>query len=169
MAKKVAQLTKVIYLLNTKNDEHEYEMQLLEVQCESDVTMILQDASSRLETLKSSYEMKKNEDLSNAAGGNQAMLKQLEEMRRQHEVEKRHALGKLEKLKDQASQNETNLRNMTKDRIEAMKKEVEEAKTQVRQHTRRHKTKSENAICIYSCCSLNRPARCPTLPFPHLS
>ncbi len=39
-SKKIAQLTKVIYLLNTKNDEHEYELKGLEDQYESDIDQV---------------------------------------------------------------------------------------------------------------------------------
>jgi hypothetical protein len=39
-SKKIAQLTKVIYLLNTKNDEHEYEMKGLEDAYEADIDQV---------------------------------------------------------------------------------------------------------------------------------
>lgn len=41
MSKKIAQLTKVIYLLNTKADEHEYNIECLEEAYEADIDAIL--------------------------------------------------------------------------------------------------------------------------------
>jgi hypothetical protein len=47
MAKKVAQLTKVIYLLNTKNDEHAYEISALEAQVRAQLAQRQQTAQTR--------------------------------------------------------------------------------------------------------------------------
>jgi chromosome segregation ATPase len=128
MAKKVAQLTKVIYLLNTKNDEHEYEMSCLESTYVCDV---LRDAQSKLSSLKSRLANKVSAELSQAVGGSEESMRRMEEMKKQHEAEKKHAVAKLEKMKEQAAQNETMLKNTAKDKIDAMRKEIEEAKTQV--------------------------------------
>ena len=41
MSKKIAQLTKVIYHLHTKNDDHEWEMKNVSEQYENEITEIL--------------------------------------------------------------------------------------------------------------------------------
>jgi hypothetical protein len=147
MAKKVAQLTKVIYLLNTKNDEHEYELQCLEATYEADVADVLRDAQAKVQTLQQRLDHKASEELAAAAGGNEKALKQMEEMRKQQELEKKHALAKLEKLREQSAANEATVKNQAKDRIDAMKKEVEDAKTQflIRMHSFSRVTKNMEA------------------------
>ncbi|UPR00241.1 FAM184 domain-containing protein [Chloropicon primus] len=48
MGKKIAQLTKVIYHLNNKNEDHEYDLQDVENQYENEIQTILQDTASKL-------------------------------------------------------------------------------------------------------------------------
>ena len=48
MGKKIAQLTKVIYHLNNKNEDHEFDLQDVENQYECEIQNILQDTASKL-------------------------------------------------------------------------------------------------------------------------
>ena len=53
MGKKIAQLTKVIYHLNNKNEDHEYDLQDVENQYENAIQNILQDTASKLNRFQS--------------------------------------------------------------------------------------------------------------------
>jgi K+/H+ antiporter YhaU regulatory subunit KhtT len=61
MSKKIAQLTKVIYALNTKNDDHEYQLKSLADTYESEIEEILQDTSKKINHFKEMLESKSNE------------------------------------------------------------------------------------------------------------
>jgi len=128
MSKKVAQLTKVIYLLNTRNDERDFELSWLEQAYEADVEAVLRDAQAKMRTLQERVENKSSGEAA-AAGGNAA--KALDEQRRTHEAERRAAQTKMDKLREQSLANENTIRNASKDKIDAMKKDIDEAKTQV--------------------------------------
>ncbi|KAI9145608.1 hypothetical protein BKA69DRAFT_448155 [Paraphysoderma sedebokerense] len=52
LSKKIAQLTKVIYFLNAKNEDHSTEMSSLKEAYEDEITEILRDAKERLQVLK---------------------------------------------------------------------------------------------------------------------
>eukprot|EP00762_Andalucia_godoyi_P001944 ANDGO_06119.mRNA.1 Hypothetical protein TTHERM_01321540 len=56
MCKKIAQLTKVIYQLNTRNDDHEFELDHLTNSYESEIEDILRDASNRINSFKNDIE-----------------------------------------------------------------------------------------------------------------
>ncbi len=52
MSKKVAQLTKVIYLLNTRNDENEWEMQRVEEAYEKELDACVKECQQKVERFK---------------------------------------------------------------------------------------------------------------------
>ena len=128
MSKKVAQLTKVIYLLNTRNDERDFELSCVEAAYEADVEAVLRDAQAKIRNMQERLENKTSSEAA-AAGGNAA--KAMDEQRRAHEADRRAAQAKLEKLREQSLANETAIKNASKDKMDAMKKEMDEAKTQV--------------------------------------
>lgn len=130
MSKKVAQLTKVIYLLNTKNDEHAFEASLMNWQMEEQLEEVWKDAQAKLAIMKERVDNKASAEAA-AAGGSAA--KALDDLRRQHDAERKAATAKMQQVRDQSQANEQTIRNQNKDRIDAMKKEIEEAKNQVRQ------------------------------------
>ena len=53
LCKKIAQLTKVIYHLNTQNEDHAYEIQAIETKHEADIENILNETTLKLESFKS--------------------------------------------------------------------------------------------------------------------
>lgn len=53
MSKKIAQLTKVIYHLNSKNEDHDMDLQELAEQYETEIEQILRDTSDKINTFKS--------------------------------------------------------------------------------------------------------------------
>ena len=56
MSKKIAQLTKVIFQLNTKNEDHELDMQDMADTYESEIEQMLRDAAGKLNAFKSQLE-----------------------------------------------------------------------------------------------------------------
>ena len=61
MSKKVAQLTKVIYHLNAKNEEHDLELSQLADQYENEIDSIMKDASAKLNEFRRQLDIKKEE------------------------------------------------------------------------------------------------------------
>lgn len=61
MSKKIAQLTKVIHHLNTKNDDHEFQLQSLVDTYESEIEEILRDTSKKINYFKNLIEQKRND------------------------------------------------------------------------------------------------------------
>ena len=61
MSKKVAQLTKVIYHLNAKNEEHDLELTQLADQYENEIDSIMKDASQKLNEFRRQLDIKKEE------------------------------------------------------------------------------------------------------------
>jgi molecular chaperone GrpE (heat shock protein) len=60
MSKKIAQLTKVIYHLNTKNEDHQSEMDNLSQQHQMEVQQILKDAATRIGKFKEMIDTKQS-------------------------------------------------------------------------------------------------------------
>jgi hypothetical protein len=125
MAKKVAQLTKVIYLLNTKNDEHDYEISCLETIFESELEMIEKYNKKCL------VDLKENMNNRNENSIVKTLSEEITQLKRNHEEEKTQTINKFETLKKKSTENENALKNIAKDKIENLKKEIEEMKTQV--------------------------------------
>ena len=80
MSKKIAQLTKVIYHLNTKNDMHDAEVQGVQDLYESEIDEIIRDAHAKLASFATRL---------NDSGAQQTQL--LEQLRRQLEDERKRA------------------------------------------------------------------------------
>ena len=58
MSKKIAQLTKVIYHLNTKNEDHQTELDVMSTNHQMEIQQILRDAASRISKFKEVIESK---------------------------------------------------------------------------------------------------------------
>ena len=56
MSKKIAQLTKVIYHLNTKNEDNDLDMQDMADTYESEIEQMLRDAADKINAFKSQLE-----------------------------------------------------------------------------------------------------------------
>ncbi|KAK7010784.1 protein FAM184A [Biomphalaria glabrata] len=81
MSKKIAQLTKVIYALNTKNDEHEQVLQTLRDQHEEEIQTILADSHKKMQVYKNRLE----EEFSHKETI-EALHAKIEEYRQKHET-----------------------------------------------------------------------------------
>lgn len=58
MSKKIAQLTKVIYHLNTKNEDHQTEVDVMTSNHQMEIQQILRDAAARIGKFKEVMESK---------------------------------------------------------------------------------------------------------------
>ncbi|XP_072913488.1 protein FAM184A isoform X2 [Hemitrygon akajei] len=92
MSKKIAQLTKVIYALNTKNDEHEAAIQALKEAHEEEVQQIFDETKEKI----LHYKSKINEEVEL-----RKKIQSLEESLEQHERMKQQALAEFEAYKQQ--------------------------------------------------------------------
>ncbi|XP_041044815.1 protein FAM184A isoform X1 [Carcharodon carcharias] len=90
MSKKIAQLTKVIYALNTKNDEHEAAIQALKEAHEEEIQQIFDETKDRI----LQYKGKINEEVEL-----RKKIQSLEESLEQHEQMKQQALAEFEAYK----------------------------------------------------------------------
>ncbi|GAB5360249.1 hypothetical protein AAMO2058_000611500 [Amorphochlora amoebiformis] len=117
MSKKIAQLTKVIYMLNTKNDEHQYELKGLEESYESEVQDILKSAYEKVTKFQSMLEQKSQENISD-------LKKTIEALKAKNEKQQQEYDGKIMEYQ-QASEK---LTKSTKEKVITLRREVEQMK-----------------------------------------
>ncbi|XP_028254207.1 protein FAM184A isoform X2 [Parambassis ranga] len=117
MSKKIAQLTKVIYALNTKNDEHEAAIATLKEAHEEEVQQILSETREKILLYKSkiSDEM----DL-------KRRIQSLEESMELHERMKRQALAEFESYRQRVEDMQLCTEAQHTQRVVSMSREVEE-------------------------------------------
>ncbi|ROJ78750.1 Protein FAM184A [Anabarilius grahami] len=117
MSKKIAQLTKVIYALNTKNDEHEDAIQSLKEAHDEEVQHILTETREKIFHYKSKI-------------GDEADLKRrlqsLEESVELHEHMKRQALAEFEMYRQRMEDTQLCTEAQHTQRVVSMSREVEE-------------------------------------------
>ncbi|KAM9778954.1 protein FAM184A isoform 1-T1 [Syngnathus typhle] len=117
MSKKIAQLTKVIYALNTKNDEHEAAIATLKEAHEEEVQQILSETREKILQYKSkiSDEM----DL-------KRRIQSLEESMELHERMKRQALAEFDNYRQRVEDLQLCTEAQHTQRVVSMAREVEE-------------------------------------------
>ncbi|XP_034017733.1 protein FAM184A isoform X2 [Thalassophryne amazonica] len=117
MSKKIAQLTKVIYALNTKNDEHEAAITTLKEAHEEEVQQILSETREKILQYKSkiSDEM----DL-------KRRIQSLEESMELYETMKRQALAEFENYRQRVEDMQLCTEAQHTQRVVSMSREVEE-------------------------------------------
>ena len=82
MSKKIASLSRLIFQLNTRNEDHKSAMELLQYQHQLELQQVARDAATKIARFKTLVESRK------AAG---QMEGQMHEMRRQYDAERQHA------------------------------------------------------------------------------
>jgi chromosome segregation ATPase len=123
MSKKIAQLTKVIYLLNTKSDEHDYETKCIRESHENDVKDVLEDAHSKM--------VKFQRDLISSSDAQDVKAREIiQQLERKNAEEKKNALEQLRQVKQKASDNERILKEASQNEIAGIRKEVEDVKAE---------------------------------------
>ncbi|XP_051912848.1 protein FAM184A-like isoform X3 [Hippocampus zosterae] len=116
MSKKIAQLTKVIYALNTKNDEHEEEIDSLKEAHEDEVQHIVTETRDKIMQYKS--KMVDEADL-------RRRLASLEESVELHEHMKRQALAEFEMYRQRMEDSQLCIEAQHTQRVVSMSREVE--------------------------------------------
>ena len=126
MSKKIAQLTKVIYHLNTKNDDNEYQLQQITDLYECEIEDILADAKRKIIAYKEQLEESRSQDKAKLA---------VQELQRTHENEKSDMVAEFSAFRKAAVENETRLKADTEDAVARLTAEVQTVKEQfVRRH-----------------------------------
>ncbi|KAF5825979.1 hypothetical protein DUNSADRAFT_5586 [Dunaliella salina] len=111
MSKKVAQLTKVIYHLNTKNEDHDLDMQDLAEQYEAELELVLKDTTEKVNFFKSKMEEASDE-------------KRVREVARaleiKYEEEKRKCLNELDAIRKRAADREAAVQKAATKNIDSL-------------------------------------------------
>ena len=119
MSKKIAQLTKVIYHLNTRNEDYEVEMKNLASKHESEMQEIMRDAADKLAKFKDAIAKQKD------AAKTEAMIEKLKE---QHEQEKKKAMKQLHELRKSVQSREEEIKTEASKQVEQLNGEVQRIK-----------------------------------------
>ncbi|KAL3864834.1 hypothetical protein ACJMK2_006484 [Sinanodonta woodiana] len=119
MSKKIAQLTKVIYALNTKNDEHENVVQCLKEQHEEEIQKILSETKDKIAVYKAKIDGESEV---------QKRVKSLEESITDHEKHRLRAITEFENFKKQAAEREIQLKTENAQKILELSQDVLKAK-----------------------------------------
>ncbi|XP_077638380.1 protein FAM184A isoform X2 [Lonchura striata] len=127
MSKKIAQLTKVIYALNTKNDEHEAAIQALKDAHEEEIQQIL--AETREKILQYKSKMAEEMDL-------KRKIQVLEESLEDHKKMKHQALTEFEAYKDRVEDMQLCAEAQHVQRVVTMSREVEEIRKKFEERLR---------------------------------
>ncbi|XP_014891948.1 protein FAM184A isoform X3 [Poecilia latipinna] len=127
MSKKIAQLTKVIYALNTKNDEHEEEIESLKEAHEDEVQHIVTETRDKIMQYKS--KMADEADL-------RRRLASLEESVELHDHMKRQALAEFEMYRQRMEDSQLCTEAQHTQRVVSMSREVEALMERVEELTK---------------------------------
>ena len=115
MSKKIAQLTKVIYLLNTKSDENDYELKSIRESNENDVKEVLEDAHQKMVNFQRKL-------TSESASQDEKAQQVIDGLKRKHSEEKKKALETLQQLKQKAIDNERAIKQASQDELASLRK-----------------------------------------------
>ncbi|XP_008118492.1 protein FAM184A isoform X6 [Anolis carolinensis] len=127
MSKKIAQLTKVIYALNTKNDEHEAAIQALKDAHEEEIQQII--AETREKILQYKGKVSEEVDL-------KRKIQVLEESLEDHKKMKHQALTEFEAYKDRVEDMQLCAEAQHVQRVVTMSREVEEIRKKFEERLR---------------------------------
>jgi hypothetical protein len=100
MSKKIAQLTKVIYHLNTKNEDHTTMLETLDLQHKLELEQLAKDSQSRMASQKEMSDMKQKLMIQSA---------QMEKLGKKHNAEKQKTLAEIERYKENVKAREEQL------------------------------------------------------------
>jgi len=120
MSKKIAQLTKVVYHLNTRNEDNESVIKVLSTRHENEINELHREATSKIEKMKA--ELTRREDLSNS---HDIMNK----LKAQHQEEKNLATKEFAAYKANSAQKEHSLVEEFKTKTKNMQRDIELAST----------------------------------------
>lgn len=121
MSKKIAQLTKVIYALNTKNDEHENALENMKVTHEEEMQQLIAETKEKMNYFKSRI---------SAVSEQKQKIEVLESHLAQERLRREEALAEFEKFKRRNEDQESQLKSEFSDKLLSMSKELLAAKKQ---------------------------------------
>ncbi|XP_071948560.1 protein FAM184A-like [Antedon mediterranea] len=119
MSKKIAQLTKVIYALNTKNDDHDAVIKQLKISHENELQQIISETKIKLTGYKSKI------------SGETELRKRIESLEaciQEHERQGKSALDQFTKYKHEAVESENKLKSEHSHKLLSLSKNVAEVK-----------------------------------------
>ena len=116
MSKKVAQLTKVIYHLNTRNEDFQSELKSAQRSHAGEVEEILQDAADKINAFKKKLA---------AAKQNGATAAALQKLKKQHRAERDEAMSEFAAFKKTVRAREETLRKTFGDKVDAMRQQLD--------------------------------------------
>lgn len=119
MSKKIAQLTKVIFQLHSKNEENQFQMTALSNTHEKEMEIILKQANDII--------TKQKDEISKARENNdlKAKIKQLEQ---DHLKERRDSQKEFEVYKQASAEKEAHLEKLYKEKAQDMKLDLQDMK-----------------------------------------
>lgn len=121
MSKKIAQLTKVIYALNTKNDEHENVLENVKTAHEEEMQKLMAETKEKMNYFKTRL---------GAVSEQRQKIDMLESHLAKERLQREEALSEFEKFKRRNEDDEARLKSEFSDNILAMSKELLAAKKQ---------------------------------------
>mmetsp|Transcript_9508 Transcript_9508/g.19347 ORF Transcript_9508/g.19347 Transcript_9508/m.19347 type:complete len:1073 (-) Transcript_9508:33-3251(-) len=140
MSKKIAQLTKVIYHLNTMNEDNSFSLEASNAAHSQEIQTILKDASAKINRFREQIDEKRNEVNAHA---------QIEQLKKKHEQEKRNALATLEEHKSKFEEDYANLKNQTEDKVLNLRDEVASYKSKLADSMRQFDDKVKEMRSLY--------------------
>ena len=123
MSKKIAQLTKVIYHLNTMNEDNAYDIEQRSLEHQKEIKVILEDARGKINRFREVVEERKQEV--NAAA-------EAEQIKRKLTQEKEKAKKELESFKDRLKSESREARQDANDKILNLRDEAAEMKASLK-------------------------------------
>lgn len=121
MSKKIAQLTKVIYTLNTKNDEHENVLENMKTAHEEEMQKLMAETKERVNYFKTRL---------NAVSEQRQKIDMLESHLSKERLQREEAMSEFERFKQRTEGDEARLKSDFSDKILAMSKELLASKKQ---------------------------------------
>ena len=121
MSKKIAQLTKVIYALNTKNDEHENVLENMKVAHEEEMQKLIAETKEKMNYFKTRL---------GAVSEQKQKIDVLESHLAKERLQREEALSEFEKFKRRNEDQEARLKSEFSDKILTMSKELLATKKQ---------------------------------------
>lgn len=121
MSKKIAQLTKVIYALNTKNDEHENVVENMKVAHEEEMQKLIAETKEKMNYFKTRL---------GAVTEQKQKIEVLESHLAKERLQREEAMSEFEKFKRRNEDHEARLKSEFSDKILTMSKELLAAKKQ---------------------------------------
>ena len=115
MSKKIAQLTRVIYHLNAKNEDNAAELASYREQHNSEVSLILEDAMGKLNEFQAKLEERNS---------NNEAEKAVEALRKKHAEEKRKAMEQFKSFKARVQDRETAINKAVQEKMGKLRAEV---------------------------------------------